>query len=199
MCITEFQLKKWKGGKNRGEENPEDSDWTTISLSRRKGRNGPAAHLGHSSNRWQQRSEFCAFGAMENALLMESFSIAVWSQINSLHCFVLYLVCSSAAVELGAVKQDGMCIRLRNCPCCLRFPCRTASDYTALVWSCRDPTTPPAQSASWELRRCHLTATCPSPECSLSAQAPPDQQKLLPGWGFSGPAPQTSRMACLHH
>lgn len=49
------------------------------------------------SNR-QQRPKFCAFEAMTNALLMKSLSIAVCSQINSLHCFVLalgLLICNS--------------------------------------------------------------------------------------------------------
>lgn len=42
MCISEFQLNTWKGKKNqrqrRDEGNPEDSDWTTILLSKKKGR-----------------------------------------------------------------------------------------------------------------------------------------------------------------
>lgn len=75
-----------------------------------------------------------------------------------------HLVCSSAAVELVAVKQDGIYIRLRNCTCCLRFPCRTASNYTALVWSCRvlssnQPTSPEYIMAAAPLSSdCHMPA-----------------------------------------
>lgn len=112
-----------------------------------------------------------------------------------------HLVCSSAAVELVAVKQDGIYIRLRNCTCCLRFPCRTASNYTALVWSCRvlssnQPTSPEYIMAATPLSSdCHMPQPGTFRQCTVTLRS----TKLLPGWGFSGPAPQTSRMACLHH
>lgn len=112
-----------------------------------------------------------------------------------------HLVCYSAAVELMVVKQDGIYIRLRNCTCCLQFPCRRLQITAHLceVAEFCHPTIPPAQSISRELCCRHLTATCLRPGTFLQCTVTLTSTKALPGYGFAGPAPQTSRMPCLQH
>lgn len=186
-----ISVKEIKGEKNRDREEVKEIQKTAtetlfLSVGEREGSKGTSCPLTaeQHGNRPQQKPEFCAFGAMANALLMESFSIAVWSQTNSFHPSITLFHTRFAHLQQNWWQLNRMefISSLEIVLAAYSFPAEQLqiTPHLCEVAEFWHPTIPPVQSTSWELHHCHLTAICPSPEPSLSAQSPSDQQKLLP-------------------